>query len=100
VTAVGTSFGNVPFTLLVVVTLIVVIAARDALRRGLATVEGLPAAAAAVATVAVLGTLLNDSGVVVAAFALTVALGAVVGAGALSPALAAAADRAPGDGTG
>jgi hypothetical protein len=98
--AAGTSFGNVPFTLLVVAAVIVFIAARDRVRRDLAAVEGLPAAVAAIATVALLGTLLNDSGVVVAAFALIMAIGAIVGGGALSAALTAAPDRAGGDDAG
>src|SRR4051794_24778925 len=95
-TAVGTSLGNVPFTLLVVAAVAVIIAARDPLRRRLAAVDGLPAAAAAVATVAVLGTLLNDSGVVVAAFVLILAVGAIGGAGVLSCTLTDAPDPARG----
>jgi len=91
VTAVGRSFGTAPFTLLVVVAIAAAVAFHDPLRRRLATVPGLPAAAAAFATLAVLGTLLNDSGVVVAAFALVLAVGAVVGA---------APDRPPADETG
>jgi len=85
--AVGRSFGNVPFTLLVVVAIVLIVAARDPLGRRLAAVDGLPAAAAAVATVAVLGTLLNDSGVAVGGLALVVAVGAIVGSGVLSPPL-------------
>ena len=50
---------------------------------------------------AVIGTLLNDSGVVVAALALVVAVGAIVGSGvlnpALNPALPAAGERASAD---
>jgi hypothetical protein len=98
--AVGRSFGNVPFTLLVVATVVVVVAAREPLRRRVASVAGLPAAVAAIATVAVLGTLLNDSGVVVAAFAVIVLVGAVVGAGVLAPASAAAGERLAQDGAG
>ena len=95
-TAVGRSFGNVPFTLLVVAAVVAVVAAREPLRRRLAAVEGLPAAAAGVLIVAVLGTVLNDSGVVVAAFVLVVAVGAVVGAGVLDPTLSAPLSRSSG----
>ena len=92
-TAVGTSFGNIPFTLLLVATVAVGVLGREAFRERIGAVAGLPAALAGVATVAIVGTLLNDSGVVVGAFAVIVALTALAGADLLT----AAADGSPAD---
>ncbi|HET7311403.1 MAG TPA: hypothetical protein VFJ17_08770 [Mycobacteriales bacterium] len=84
--AVGRSFGNVPMTLLAAGAAAASVACRGFLRRRAAQFAGLPAALAGVATVAILGTLFNDSGVVIAAFALIVAVGALAGAGLLAAA--------------
>jgi hypothetical protein len=93
--AVGRSFGNVPLTLLVVAAVALALVARDFLRRRASAVAGLPAALAGIATVAVLGTLLNDSGVVVASFALIVTVAAMAGAGVLTaPAAGSTSDQA------
>jgi hypothetical protein len=86
--AVVRSFGNVPLTLLVVAAAVLALASRDFLRRQASVVAGLPAALAGVATIAVLGTVLNDSGVVVAGFAVIMTVAALAGAGVLTAAAA------------
>ena len=80
-----------PLTLLVVATAVVAIACRNALRERVTAVAGLPAALVGVATVALVGTVLNDSGVVVGGFAVIMALTVLAGAGLLT----AAADGPP-----
>lgn len=81
------SFGNVAATVLVVVTAAAIAVDRHRLLAALRRVPGLPAAAVGVGMIAVLGTLLNDSGVVVAAAALLL--------GVLSPVAAGLHRRSP-----
>jgi hypothetical protein len=64
------SFGNVAITGFVLLAAMAALVARRALLRGLRTVPGLLNAAVAVGLLAVLGTFLNDSGIVVASSAL------------------------------
>ncbi|MDQ1696935.1 MAG: hypothetical protein QOJ03_2288 [Frankiaceae bacterium] len=78
------SFGNIAITGFVVVTAVAAMGGRRRLVPLLRTVPGLPAAAVAVAVLAVLGTFLNDSGVVVAATTLLLAVFAVVAPGSLA----------------
>ena len=79
VTAVGRSFGNVPFTLLVLAVIVAAVLCWPGFRQRVAPVPGLLAALAGVAVLAVLGTVLNDSGVAVAAFVLILAVTALGG---------------------
>jgi hypothetical protein len=81
------SFGNVAMTLFVVVTLAAAAVGRQRLVAALRRVPGLPAGMAGIALLAVLGTFLNDSGVVVATAALLL--------GGLAPVAAGLQRRAP-----
>jgi hypothetical protein len=90
-TAVGRSFGNVVFTLLVLAATVAVVMCWNAFRQRVAPVPGLLAALAGVVVLAVLGSLLNDSGVAVAAFVLILAVTALGGS-----ILARTVTRAPG----
>jgi hypothetical protein len=74
-----TSFKSVALSLLVAVVILIVVAARRQVAVTLRRVDGLTEAAVALVVLAVLGTFLNDSGVVVAG---TVILLAVFAAGA------------------
>ncbi|HEU5035122.1 MAG TPA: hypothetical protein VFT62_10255 [Mycobacteriales bacterium] len=76
------SFQNAALTSLVVVTIIAAILFRRELVAMLRQVPGLPATAVAVAVLAFLGTFLNDSGVVVAAFADLLVIFTITAAGA------------------
>jgi hypothetical protein len=79
------SFKSVSLTILVVVLVIVVVAARRQVAEMLQRVDGLREAALALVVLAVLGTFLNDSGVVVAGSVILLAVFAA-GAGGLVPA--------------
>jgi hypothetical protein len=89
------SFGNVAVTGSVVLLLILVIVCRAQVGAVLRRVPGLRAAAISVALLAVIGTADNDSGVVIAQFALLIGLLAVVGSGLADPASAVAGGRPP-----
>lgn len=75
------SFGNVAVTGSVLLLLVVTIVCRAQVGSVLRRVAGVYEAAVSVAVLAVLGTAVNDSGVVIAEFALVTAVLAVVGAG-------------------
>ena len=77
--SVGRSFGNVVFTLLVVAVIGAVVTCWREIQQRTAELPGLPAALAGVAVLAVLGSLLNDSGVAVAAFVLILTIAALGG---------------------
>jgi hypothetical protein len=79
------SLGNVAVTGSVVLLVIVAVVARQGLVTRLRALSGLAESMAAVAVLAVLGSVLNDSGIVVAQFAAGIALLAVVGAGLVGP---------------
>jgi hypothetical protein len=79
------SFGNVPVTGSVVLLIVVWVLWRRQVAAILRRVAGVRAAAVAVALLALVGTALNDSGVVIAQFALVLGLLAVVGAGLAEP---------------
>jgi hypothetical protein len=89
------SFGNVAVTGSVLLLLLAVIACHEQAGIILRRVAGLREAAFAVALLAAVGTADNDSGVVVAEFALVTCLLAVVGAGLTDPVSDVASGRAP-----
>ena len=80
-----TSFKSVALSILVGVLIVVVVAARQQVAAALRRVDGLTEAAIALVVLAVLGTFLNDSGVVVAGTVILLAVFAA-GAGGLVPA--------------
>src|SRR5262249_414067 len=75
------SFGNVAVTGFVGAVIVGVLAARRPIVRALNEVPGLFAACIGVALLALLGTFLNDSGVIIAEMALLVTVLAAVAAG-------------------
>ena len=79
------SFKSVSLTILVAVLVVVVVRARRQVTEALRRVDGLGEAALALVVLAVLGTFLNDSGVVVAGTVILLAVFAA-GAGGLVPA--------------
>ncbi len=89
------SFGNVAVTGSVVVLLILAVAYRAEVATILARVPGLRAAATAIASLAVIGTATNDSGVVIAEFALMIGAFAVIGVGVAGPGSAVAGGGPP-----
>jgi hypothetical protein len=89
------SFGNVAVTGSVVLVVVLVIVCRRQVRGVLRRVPGLPEAGIAVGGLAVLGTAVNDSGVVIAQFAVLLGLFAIVGAGLAEPPSDVAGGRAP-----
>lgn len=89
------SFGNVPITASVALLVLAMVVWHRQTGEILARVAGLREAAIAVGALAVLGSALNDSGIVIAQFALISAFLAVVGAGLADPGSAGASRRAP-----
>jgi hypothetical protein len=89
------SFGNVAVTGSVVLLIIVVVAWHQQVGAVLRRVGGLRDAAISVALLAAIGTADNDSGVVIAEFALVIGLLAVVGAGVADPGSGVASRRSP-----
>lgn len=89
------SFGNVAVTGSVVAIVVVAIVCRAQVGAALSRVAGLREAVICVALLAALGTADNDSGVVVAEFALVLCLLAVVGAGVAEPVSAVPSGRPP-----
>jgi hypothetical protein len=89
------SFGNVPVTGSVVLLLILAVTCRSQVAAVLSRVAGLREAVIAVTLLAVVGTALNDSGIVIAQFALVLALLAIVGSGVAVPAVSEASPVAP-----
>jgi hypothetical protein len=89
------SFGNVAVTGSVALLIIVAIVWREHVSTALRRVAGLREAAIALGLLAAVGTAVNDSGVVIAEFALVTGLLAVVGAGVASPESAVASRRPP-----